>query len=914
MSGALEIYTYGGGEALTQLFNGIAAAVGDDNYTTLIRVAALTGMAYVLITVAFQPSFSKVGKWFVSFMVIYNAILLPKVDLVIVDKLNPSSNGTVIANVPWGLGYFAHMTSSIGDGITELAERNFSLPEDLKYHKHGTVMASSLVARTSEFQITNPDMAANIREYMQQCVFYDVLLGKYTLRELFEASNIWEHIRQTASPARSFRYQQNILTCAEGVGALEQDWQQEIQDATKVYGQRFFSDHQPDEAKAVLLSVLPISYQYLTSVSESASDLIRQNMLINAVKQGLIANGATSDASAAIQNFAVSRAEQQQRTAYAITGQLAARWLPIMKNVFEALFYGAFLFIFLLTLLPSGVMILKTYLMSLFWVQSWAPLYAVLNLLMNLDAKGDSIAAAAQTGGYALSLATASGIQQVNSDTAVLAGYLSMSIPFIAYGIIKGGAYTFTHLAGYIGGVSQASATQASEEATTGNINLGNTSMSNHTMNNTSAHKHDMNADVRMGASTYQTESGANVTTTSSGLQSISTGSAISNLGTQVRLSESYRSSASQQSEHYTQQAEHQAQEAAQSLSQAYRQTYELASHQAQQSSNGENAHMSESSQTNRELYESKQLVDSFAKTNGVTSEQATTLLAAASVKTKMPGLAQFFSPIDFEANGEMQGLNSAKSNELFSNAEDFVRTHNFAERMDYGSRTAVDQYQNSSDEQGQRLANQLATSLDEANTHRDSTTHSLQKAEAFRQLSTYSEDQAASIDKNANQEFIGWVKNQLNEEGQNISIHEAERILHQTPAKASVLAQGFITEKTNEFIEQGIGNQLSGDLPHSSSPDFLMQRFSSQSDNILNQAQQEGINTQQAPATASDAREMLDNAKSQMEAGQAENQTHAADRVARNQTAQEEGNILPDNVMKQTWQSAKRYAKELVD
>ena len=256
-----------------------------------------------------------------------------------------------------------------------------------------------------------------------------LLLGKYTMQELFNTQNIWELVTTHASPARAFTYTDNtgrsqIQTCKEGVVLLNKDWRDETKQAGLIYGKRFFPNAANSESQ--LLSYLPISYQYLANLSQNAAEIMQQNMLANSFQHSLIGQASTTNAAAAIQAYAVTRAQAMKRSTYQVTGELAGRWLPIMKNVFEAMFYGSFLFIFLITLLPMGNVILRSYIMSLFWLQSWSPLYAILNLVMTLDAKSNSLAAVAKSG---LTMATQSGLAQVNSDTAALAGYLSMSIP-----------------------------------------------------------------------------------------------------------------------------------------------------------------------------------------------------------------------------------------------------------------------------------------------------------------------------------------------------------------------------------------------------------------------------------------------------------------------------------------------------
>lgn len=444
MSFGYEIITYGGGETLTLLFNGIAAAVGENNYTTLIRIFAMFSLGWILIESTFKQSFVLNAKWFIGFLLAYNILLVPKVTVHVIDRVRHDQMQAV-AYVPWGLAIFASIASQVGDTLTQAAEKTFTLPDDLKYSQTGTVMASSLIKSASEFKITDPDFAKNMREFMQQCVFYDVLLGKYSMQQLYDTQDVWGLITANASPARAFSYIDKsgkgmIKTCKDGIAILNQDWKTELEQASLIYGQRFFPDS--TKAKAQMLAFLPVSYQYLTELSQTAAQLMQQNIMANALQQALIGQAATTDASAAIQSYAVTRANEMKRSTYQITGELAGRWLPIMKNVFEAMFYGSFLFLFLVMLLPVGAGLLRGYIMSLFWLQSWAPLYAILNLVMTIDAKRHSLAAVSNGG---LTIATMSGLAQVNSVTAALAGYLSMSIPFIAYGIVKGGASAFTH-------------------------------------------------------------------------------------------------------------------------------------------------------------------------------------------------------------------------------------------------------------------------------------------------------------------------------------------------------------------------------------------------------------------------------------------------------------------------------------
>lgn len=76
--------------------------------------------------------------------------------------------------------------------------------------------------------------------------------------------------------------------------------------------------------------------------SASAVHTVRQAMLVNAMDDGLMRFIATSGNSAAMDIYQVARADIQTRSSYAGIGANAAKWVPLLKIVFESLYYAAF--------------------------------------------------------------------------------------------------------------------------------------------------------------------------------------------------------------------------------------------------------------------------------------------------------------------------------------------------------------------------------------------------------------------------------------------------------------------------------------------------------------------------------------------------------------------------------------------
>ena len=107
---------------------------------------------------------------------------------------------------------------------------------------------------------------------------------------------------------------------------------------------------------------------------------------------------------------------------------------------------------FLLFLLAQGRglgLAIKSFVLSLVWIQLWPPLYAILNYVATL-ASAKNLEAAARMGAAAqgLALETASTIYHGAISDQAVAGYMVISIPIIATAIIKGGEVAFQAVTG----------------------------------------------------------------------------------------------------------------------------------------------------------------------------------------------------------------------------------------------------------------------------------------------------------------------------------------------------------------------------------------------------------------------------------------------------------------------------------
>ncbi|MBY0272295.1 MAG: conjugal transfer protein TraG N-terminal domain-containing protein [Alphaproteobacteria bacterium] len=525
------ITTYGGGELFVQIFNGIAALF-KTNHTgfvmPLIRIGLMVGSVYMLILMLIRSSLEEGLKWLLWVVIATNLLFLPKTTIWIHDPLTKMR--AKVDHVPFALGAFASLVSQVGRGITEQMESVFSLPYYMPYHQTGTVFASSLMSQIGQFRIVDPEFKGNMERFVNQCVVYDAMIGhKYTLTDLQNTPNIWELVKANASPVLGFLFKfrgepGKIVNCAIGAEFINATWNAEIERAILIYGSRVQNQHL---TKAAFFTNLDQGYRLMTGISEDASSLLQQEMMINAIEDA--SNNKLSELGAA-SNYAATKALLQQRTAYAVAGEIAARRLPLFKNVIEALSYGLFIFIVVLALLPNGYKVLMTYFGILVWTQLWAPLYAILNLIMTLYGKSETMGHGAQNG---LTLLNSSAIINANADMVTLAAWLSVSIPFISYGILKQGAGAFVGLAQHLGSAMQSAASAAASEAISGNISLGNVSMGIQAYQNTSAFQHNTSPSYTASQFKSMGPSGIETNTFADGKQAFND-QAMSHLSVQI--------------------------------------------------------------------------------------------------------------------------------------------------------------------------------------------------------------------------------------------------------------------------------------------------------------------------------------------------------------------------------------------
>ncbi|MBY0281587.1 MAG: conjugal transfer protein TraG N-terminal domain-containing protein [Alphaproteobacteria bacterium] len=791
------ITTFGGGEILEGLFNAIAVCLNSTNgtlFTPLVRLGFLIGGFMGLVYAFWGDQLGFVKNWLIPFYLILNVLFVPQTSVWILDPVHHTHNK--IDHVPWGLGAFAGIVSNIGKVLTEKVEMVFNLPDDLRYQKAGHMFASHLIQHSKLFRITNEDAADNMRNFVNQCVVYDAMLGrKYTIEDLRHSDDIWGLVSSSASPVRSFVYREphepgsppnraEIITCREGVSKFNSYWGREIHQTATVFGTKIFGKHAFLNPKVELFKYLPLSYAYLTQSAKSAEQILQQQMMVHSIVDGIEQKSIELGNAP---NFATRRAYLQQRTTYETLGNLAAESLPVMKNVIEALAYAAFIFILPLALLPMGWKVIGQWGGLILWIQLWAPLYAVLNFMMTVSVKSKSIAALALSNENGVTIANSVGLMNANADMAAMAGYLAMSIPFISWALVKGGAGAFVQLATHLGSVTQSVAGTTANEQSTGNYSFGNVSQGNVQAYNTSALQHNFSPSYQAGQF-RQFEGRTDTTTTADGQHILSV--ANSNLPMSLNLAETKSQQLSERASQAWTTSQQQMQASSYHQAEAYRKVLDFATHQAHQAQLGKGLSYGETASTHHQASLFKQRAEQFANDNNMTVQEAANLLAGVSAGFNMGFVGM---------KGEGSLSSQSSKGEVLRKAEDFVEQHQLQETLNKAVQGMKEERFNTSDEEGRRLMMSATASLDSSKSFRREAQASLQEAKSLSAQADYSRSYAATINQNLNQEFVDWmVKQPYNGKGQ-IGLDETRRLLSSTDSKHHEIVQHYARDFLNQ-------------------------------------------------------------------------------------------------------------------
>lgn len=863
----ITIHVLACGELFAEVLNAIAAFMKQDSFLGLLRITALAGI--VMATLGYLRSRDPFvfGKWFACYVLFINLALLPKTS-VLIDDIS-SQVPKLIDNVPVVFALPASLVTTIGYGLAQSYDALLSLPDDLLYTKTGSLFASRLISAARDFHIVNPELKEEMDSYFRVCVVGDIRLNhKYSVGDLANSPNLWELISAKASPLRMTPVNGKLVTCQEasqasGNHSLRLKLEKEIHNAYQFFGVNLFGKPKSTTYESLFSMHLTSAFNYYQGLTDSASNIMLQSMMINAIGDGIRHYQSFTDSTASVVNQQFSKSQVQHRWSWQIAGLKALWFLPLLHTLLTVLLFGVFPVIVAVATIPGGTRILFGYFQFFISLQFWPVLFAILNAAMTMYGH-------TQTFEFGqITMMNLDKVDELHQDIAGVAGYMMLLIPFLANGLVSNLGAAFNGLATSMTGHLQGSAMSLAGEAASGSFGLGQTSFYNTTANNFSANKHDSNWNHLHGMTTEQLGSGVLKTITGQGDSVFDVSPGMTRGAVSITDAKAMSASLNQAYDESKQAAHNESQHFQTSLSNFAHRALQLSQLQGHDMRLGDGVSGSESAQYSNAISTVINVAKDVAHRAGISTEDALVHLTSGGWGTHvgfrsdhgLPGkLAQYVTGAGGGADAHLKfdrsSTTSNRSHDGFDSTGSAKDTKDFNEAFNYVNHFAQTHHFDDSHSIAAGLSNQMGTDLREAQTASHNYDASLSRVQRISQAKSYVESNSGQINTNLDQAFPTYVANRLGESARDeLFSHPGDMdALH----KQQALGRDFIESKRDELIAEFSDKAYSGQVDafyrahanHLASKDSEMgDVYNKNSESLSNEANrlQLGMNVQQA-------------------------------------------------------------------
>ena len=508
---AVEYFTFpGNGEVVQAVFNGVAMISGSTMMGGAMQAAALFGFLVALSVAVFKLDLRESFTYLFVVAFIWMGMIVPKTTVLITESAGYGYTGRqyAVGNVPIGLAYMGHFVSSFGQSITRKAEQVNHLPDDLNYSRTGMLFGARLLENIREARIPDAQLTQDWALFMNQCSFFDMnLYHFYNVQDLAHSTDIlatlgrtnkvlFTNVSQvTSSGGNKLQYngKSTTMTCNEAA--------RELQTRTQFYSRNYLPAYVADRVFAglganasgvnrvnALVTLGNNSFQYLLDNARTDTlKNIEQSAMAEVIRQAGIINGQRNRNAAAVQQAFAQVQARNQYIAAQKTGSAMASWnLPLIRSAAEAIMIGLFPFVMILALL-GGIMafrMLGFYVMGMMWIQLWAPVASIINLIMTMNTKR-LLSLEAING--AITPGSSDTLLMAAADAQAAAGSAMWLIPVIAGALTMGGRSLMNGMMG------MGSSAKSTGEAAGSQVGSGNYSAGNMSYNNSNANKHSLN-------------------------------------------------------------------------------------------------------------------------------------------------------------------------------------------------------------------------------------------------------------------------------------------------------------------------------------------------------------------------------------------------------------------------------------
>ena len=522
----MTVYAFGNGYLLFGMFQAIVLFFKNNNIGVLFTILAMIAAIYyaIRVTIYHKHSLISTAKYVIVFSIVLTGLVYNQTTVIVNDVSNPASvtNAQPISDVPWGIAALWSGFTTIQYGLATDFTNDFSTPAGDNMLSEGLGVSIIQQADSATISTSNSYLYQDYNEYISNCVAPGISAGFLNVSQLLAAGDATDAASQTYSANAANGIWAVMSAYTSGLGAnLLTDWYSGAS-ATSVTeeasGQSdpggitttcsnettwlnlavnsyITNDAGPAIAGGLqmasfsdLSNAIGAINPYIYNMQQGGQAQLMQAIGVNMYAPAILKMAQASGSNASSLAVATGEATASTQAGQFLQGILAGKYMPIVFGLFEAILLGVSVIIFILLLTHMGVSYLKLLFQLMIMITIWPSLTAIFNYITQLiiQAQYQPIS------GIGYSVSGSGTINTFLTGSLSWMGYLSWSVPMMAYAMASGSSYAMASMvAGLSGSLRTDSAGQALAK---GDFRAGDVST-----NNMNSNKFDVTQTQRTG-------------------------------------------------------------------------------------------------------------------------------------------------------------------------------------------------------------------------------------------------------------------------------------------------------------------------------------------------------------------------------------------------------------------------------
>lgn len=462
------IYAWGYGEDIRNIL--ISIKFFTANATYLIEIAIAIGILLVMYRDTKEDNTDRIVKVIFLALVVSQLFFHAKKDYMVEDEV--TNQAFVVTDIPIGIGELFSLFSTTERVLLKAFESSYSTPNSLNYSQVGLGFSMAAHLATNDAMFKDGNSHKTFMEYTTNCIASGILDGQIS-NNFIASENIVSDIRVTGF---------ETIVYYKKFGEPEKVEQMSCQDAYDKYIKDNFyyesNDYiqnrigiqmglQLEKVESAMQSTSKLFY----GIEKSGQDYVMQQMGRNMLKKGLNVMAITTGGDTQALAYTTAKSSSIMENQWQQAGMMAQSTLPMIKAYLTSVILAMTPLLALLSIMFGDWKHIKMIITLLVTLMLFSPLASVINYLMYL--KLEKIIPVFSNGLWMPMLAMRDINSQIYSYMNFL-GYAAMSIPLLAYSLVKASEQGFVNfMSGMGGSVSGAANTGAGEKVN--GANLANT-------------------------------------------------------------------------------------------------------------------------------------------------------------------------------------------------------------------------------------------------------------------------------------------------------------------------------------------------------------------------------------------------------------------------------------------------------